>query len=228
MNGQQFEIRDFSKVKVEGACSAEIVKAASFEVRIPAEYSSYVKLEKAGDTLTIGRRGVAWVALLRSRPHIFIGMPRLDELVLSGASYVKAQAFQSEGVVVMKLSGASHLEVSSMASGSLRIDVSGASNLSGDIKTSGDGEFRVTGASRIELAGSGNNAKIELSGASQARLANFSLNSASINASGASNAQLKVNASMEVSLSGASRLEYTGNPALGNMAVSGASCLKHR
>jgi hypothetical protein len=37
-----------------------------------------------------------------------------------------------------------------------------------------------------------------------------------------------VNAKLDISLSGASRLEYSGNPALGNVAVSGASTLKHR
>ena len=106
--------------------------------------------------------------------------------------------------------------------------LTGASNLAGDINISGDILFEISGASRVELSGSGNSARIELSGASQARLANLTLHKASANISGASSAQLKVNDNLDINLSGASRLEYAGSPILGKVQVTGAAMLKQR
>ncbi len=228
MNNQRFDISDFTRVIVESALSVDIERSDAYSVTADSDDFSYIRAEKTGDTLKIRRRGIDLRSIFRARPNVRVTMPQLDELALSGASQVRTRGFHSDHELLVKLNGASHLEISSISSGNMKFEVSGASNIAGDINVNGDTWFKINGASRVELAGYGTSATLELSGASQARLAVFSLNNAKTSISGASNAQLKVNAQLDISLSGASRLEYTGNPALGNVAVSGASTLKHR
>jgi len=227
MNTQRFDYTDFTRLKIERALSVDILRADTYSLTIGDDFSR-IKVEKVGDTLIIGRRGLDWIALFHPRPHVVITLPELYELTLSGACQGKAIGFQSDHDFVLKLNGASHLEINRMSVGNLKTNISGAANLTGDINISGDILFEISGASRVDLSGSGKSARIELSGASQARLSNFALGKASLNISGASSAQLKVNDNLDINLSGASRLEYAGTPALNKVHVSGASTLTQR
>jgi len=227
MNNQKLDYTDFKNLKVDSALSVDILRADFYSLTVGDDISR-IKVEKVGDTLVIGRRGLDLMAIFHPRPHVVVTMPELYELTLSGACQGKAIGFQSGHSFTLKLNGASHLEINQMTAGSLKTDISGASNLAGDINISGDARFEISGASRVELTGSGAAAGIELSGASQARLAGLTLQKAAVNISGASSAQLKISSSLDIDLSGASRLEYTGSPVLGRVQVSGASTLKRR
>jgi hypothetical protein len=227
MTNQSFDFVDFNRIRVDGAVSIDIVRSDTFNIMVTAEDISHIRVEKIGDTLRIGRRGFDWMSLFRTRPHASVTMPELYELTLSGASQGKVRGFQSDRDFFLKLSGASHLEAGAMSTGKVWVEVSGASNFTGDIRAIGDARFDISGASRVELTGPGRDAVIELWGASQARLANLTLNNAAVNISGASSAFLRVNGKLDINLSGASHLEYAGNPSLGEIRVSGASTLRH-
>lgn len=224
MSEQKNTTGDFSRVNIESALTVEIQQADFCNVTATGD----VRIEKSGDTIKIRRKGFDIGAIFRPRPHVRITMPYLHEIVLSGASQVRVGKFVSDHPLIVRLNGASHVEIESMSAGNTRMEVTGASNVTGDFKVSGDIDLKINGASRVELTGLSESARLELSGASQARLANFSFNNIDTNISGASSAQLKVSGKLDVNLSGASRLEYAGNPILGNATVSGASSLKHR
>jgi hypothetical protein len=228
MGTLSFDFRDFHKVRAEQAVSVTIVRADMYGVTATAEDVSHIRVEKAGDTLRIGRRIPGLLSIFRDRPHVSIAMPDIEEIVLNGAAQGKAQGFRSDRDLALKLSGASHLETADLQCGGFKVDISGASNLVGSATVLRSAELVASGASRVELAGSSNEARVELSGASQARLYRLTLNGANINVSGASNAQLTVNGKLDVALSGASRLEYSGNPSLGDVRVTGASTLTRR
>lgn len=223
-----FEFTDFCKIRAESAVSVDIVRSDAFRVAATEDDMGHLKVEKTGDTLKISRRALGLLTFFRDRPHVTVASPALDEIVFAGASKGKADGFQSERALLVKLSGASLLEMHNMACGGIRLDISGASNLVGDGITAGDAELLVSGASRVELSGSGTKARIELSSASQARLSRLVLNDANINISGASNAQLTLNGILEIAMSGASKLEYAGNPSLGDVQVTGASTLTRK
>jgi hypothetical protein len=228
MGVREIDIEGFDCVRVEGACTVEIVQSGGFGIVVQeADYDS-IKFKKQGDTLVIGRKGLTSLLLFRARLRAVITMPELRELVLTGASSGKVTGFRSGNDLSLDLSGASHLEMASMAAGGVSIKACGASNLSGDIKTSRTLSFDVSGASRVELTGNGDSARLEVSGASQARLASFSLNDSKVNMSGASSANLNVGRSLDICLSGASRLEYSGSPSLREVSISGGSTLKQR
>jgi len=223
MNYQTINLTDFNRVRVDSALSIQILKADTYNIRLAPEDIGRLRIEKTGDTLRIWRRGFDW---FHPRPYVSITLPELIELTLSGACHGELQGFQSDRDFTLKLNGASQLEMSRMAAGNLTVDVSGASNLTGDIKAGGKVAFNISGASRVKLGGTANNMIMDLSGASQARLAEMTLNDADVNFSGASSGQLNIKGKLDMNLSGASRLEYSGSPTLGRVQISGASNLR--
>ena len=227
MNTQRFDYSDFTRIRIERALSVDILRADAYSVTVGDDFSR-IRIEKIGDTLCIERRGFDWIGIFHARPHIVITMPLLRELTLAGACHGKAIGFQSNNNFNVKLTGACHLEINRMTAGNLKVEISGASNLAGEVSYSGEAQFEVSGASRVVLQGSGNAGLLALSGASQARLDHLAIHKARVNISGASSAGLKVSDALDIALSGASRLEYTGNPVIGRMQISGASSIDHR
>jgi hypothetical protein len=227
MNSQRFDYTGFTRIRVERALSIDILRADAYSVTIGDDFSR-IRMEKIGDTLCIDRRSHEWFAPFQGRPHVVITMPLLREITLGGACHSKIIGFQSNNDLFIKLSGACQMETNAITAGNIKVEVSGASNLSGDMSFGGEALFNVSGASRVVLQGAGNNSRIQLSGASQARLGNLALRRVDLNISGASNAQIKVSDNLDVAVTGASRLEYSGNPNIGKMMVFGASSINHR
>jgi hypothetical protein len=107
------------------------------------------------------------------------------------------------------------------------LDVSGASEVTGEL-TAGDADLDASGASTIQLEGSGRNLAADASGASHMILAGFTVNNADINLSGASSGTVNLDGRLDAELSGASTLEYMGEPAMGDINTSGASTLSKK
>jgi hypothetical protein len=57
-------------------------------------------------------------------------------------------------------------------------------------------------------------------------MGNFTVDNAFVDLSGASRASLDIEGRLDVDLSGASLLEYKGNPSLGEIDLSGASSIR--
>jgi len=143
---------------------------------------------------------------------------------MSGASDGEVAGFRSSRDFDLSISGASELDMD-METGNFKCEMSGASRLNGDIKAAGS-KIVMSGASKIEVEGSGGNIELEASGACKATMEKFTVNDADIELSGASTAKMDVTGKLDIILSGASTLEYSGNPAIGNIDVSGGSRLE--
>jgi hypothetical protein len=102
------------------------------------------------------------------------------------------------------------------------LDLSGATSLKGEMGT-GDVRFELSGASRLTLDGTGGDMRIDASGASHADLSDFVVEDADVEVSGASRATVNVTGRLDVDASGASRVDYLGDPILGRIDTSGAS-----
>ncbi len=228
---EEKDFTNFTHVDVESVFEVKITQSNSFSVTISVDESllDYVEVSQAGETLRI---------YLNPR-HIFtdftlgvktlkaeITMPVLYGLNLSGASKGTVTGFKSSENFSLNVSGASSLDMDGIKVDNAEFEVSGASRISGNM-TANDTEFEVSGASSIELSGSANNITLNVSGASRVDLADFSLNDANIEISGASEATLNVKGRLDSVLSGASRLYFHGNPTMGNISVTGASTIKH-
>jgi len=102
------------------------------------------------------------------------------------------------------------------------LEMAGASNFEGEVNvTSGDIELR--GASTAKINGTAMDAFVELKGASTLRKYEFEIETLDVRLSGASTAFLTILNSMSVELSGASTLNYKGDPVISHINTSGAS-----
>jgi hypothetical protein len=124
------------------------------------------------------------------------------------------------------LSEASSLDIDSRT-GITALELSSSSRMAGKL-TSDDIEMQLSEASRIELEGSGANAIIRGSSSSNVNIPGFTLKDTEITLSEASKGDVNVIGRLDVNLSSSSSLQYSGNPSLGNIDVTGASQINRK
>jgi hypothetical protein len=228
MQTKDFELKDFTRIEMDGVFEAEITRSDSFRVSITADDFPHIRVEKRDHTLVIRRQGIDWFASFHGRPRATVTLPALTELDISGASRGKFENFQSGDGLTVNLSGASHAEALNISAARIDAKVTGASSLTGKIQATKDAKFEASGASRIELSGMGANVVMKVNGASKAELSEFPMQNANLEISGASNASVNLNGRLDANVSGASKLFWSGSPIMGNIQTSGASNLRRK
>ena len=224
---REMDFTDFTNVEVGHAFKVEITRADSYSVSITAgaKLFDHIDVVKSGNTLKISLKSYRFH--IRPTLEARITMPTLNKLRLGGATRGTVAGFSSEEPFDLNLSGASALDID-MEAGKTRLEISGASRLSGNMKAD-DAELVLSGASRAELRGSANSVIVSAWGASKLDLTDFTLNDTSVNLKGASQARCgECCGNLEIDLSGASRLDYGGNPTMRSVNVSGASTIHQR
>lgn len=226
------DFTDFTSVDVEGAFEVKITQSDSYGIEISADdnFFDYITVAKDGDTLRIylnPRHTFADFTQPARTLKAEITMPALDALTVSGATEANVSGFKSVKGLELVISGASSVALADMEAGDLDFEISGASKLSGDLKGK-DAKIEISGASSLELDGSAGNIELETSGASKAEMAAFPVDNARVELSGASQSTLNIKGRLDALLSGASVLYFQGNPTLGNISVTGASTIKNR
>lgn len=204
---REIDASGFSKLNISHAYDATIRAGDSFSVSVTADDNliDSVDIAASGDTLRADLDGVD--SLRNVTLRLDVTMPALTEVELSGASHADIEGFGS-------------IE-------ELRLDASGASSFNGSIDV-GRLELRLSGASRAELRGNAGAADLEADGASHLELRDLEIETASANLSGASSGTVTVSGALDVDLSGAARLEYGGDPQLGDVDTSGGATLSSR
>jgi len=228
MKTEEFNFSDFTRVAVGGAFEVEVVQSDSYGVSITADDNLFknLKVSKEGETLKIGHSPHIGWRFRSASPRARITMPVLKGLQLSGATKGTISGFNSSEGFKLNLSGASSV-TGEITAGDAEIDCSGASRvkLTGSAK---DAVIEASGASSVELAGAAKNIVIKASGASRMELGGFSVQDAAIKLSGASRSIVKLDGTLNASLSGASKLSWIGNPIMGDIKTSGASTLSSK
>jgi hypothetical protein len=227
MGTKELTLSGFSKVEVTSVVEVELFRSGSYSVNITADDKiiKHIACKQKDDTLKVGLKPTACFAPWWRKPgmKVSIGMPELTGLRLSGAAHGKVNGFNSSKDLEIKLSGASMLSVRDVSSGDTKIEISGASQASGNIKISGNMQIDLSGASKLDFSGSANDILVKASGASHADLKSLAANNGSFNISGASSAGVNLKGILDAKLSGASKLNYIGEPTLGSVKTSGAS-----
>lgn len=226
---RDYSITDFNRVQVSSAFEIEITQADTYSISVtaPENWFEYIDVEKTVQTLEIGMDIKFWGFWNRmtAQPKVIITMPSLEILDMSGATSGLVRGFESAQDFRLNLSGASRLDME-IAAYDTSLTISGASELSGQLDAH-DVRINLSGASSTELAGTINNLNLQVSGASHADLEEFPGQDARVELSGASNATVSIDGTLDIFLSGASELKYTGNPMLGSVDITGASSM-HR
>jgi len=204
---ENYNFSDFTKVEVHNGFQLELTKSSTFSIEITVDDNVKEDLEvnKSGDTLRIQLKGIRVYKSVNLRAKIT--MPKLYKIDLSGGSRANIAGFSS-----------SH---------DFSVELSGGSRVSGDIKAA-DADFGLSGGSQVDLAGSADDLDINGSGGSHLTLESFPVDNADINLSGGGSATVNVNGTLDVNLSGGSKVVYVGEPIMGDIDLSGDSTISKK
>jgi hypothetical protein len=232
METRQYDFAEFTRVDISSAFEYEIQQADTYSISITANSNLFddIRVEKVGQTLDIGIEFPGIVVTIVNVPpslKALITMPQLQGLDSSGATHGIVTGFRSDENLAVSVSGASTVELADIAAGDTAFVVSGASEVTGAIVVK-DLELEVSGASSVQLKGLASSLAVDGSGASHLRLADLKVGNADVTLSGASDATINLAGSLDADLSGASTLEYIGEPTLGIMDITGASTVKRK
>ncbi|MFO7995616.1 MAG: head GIN domain-containing protein [Dehalococcoidia bacterium] len=222
---KEYSFQEFDRVEVSSAVEFEMTQSADHSIKVTG-YENLIErleVEVSGQTLVIRLKPGSY---FRNNVKAVIAMPELNKLVVSGASRGTAKGFTSADDFALEVSGASRVEMD-IGVGNIAVDISGASTVTGELKAQ-DTRLMVSGASRCELSGTGGDTDLNVSGASRVNLLQFQIQNADVNISGASRASINMTGTLNVDLSGASSLEYTGDAVLGRVNITGASRLSSK
>ena len=180
---QQFNVAEFTGVKVGGAFNAVINHGEpGVTIQVPDEILPYVKVESIDGVLTVTTRVRLKVNSKHSRCKAFITLPELHYIAVSGAANVLATDFTGSDVDVLA-SGASDLELGGDVT---RINISAGGAASVSFKGLAENvSIDASGASDVFLAGEGAVLRVEASGASDVDADDFGADNVSVEASGA-------------------------------------------
>ena len=220
------DLSGFTAVRVDNDFSASVSRGDAFKVSVTVNENlvKYLKVEVKGDTLYIGLDTTVTYRLTDLRADIT--MPSVSGAEVSGAGDAYLTGFSSADALALKASGAGQLSMQDVKAGAVTFDASGGSRIEGQLACQ-DLSGVASGGSTATMGGSASTAKLEASGGSKLLMNRFAMRDAAVTLSGASQAAVLVNGTLDVDLSGASKLDYYGSARLGKASVNGASQLTH-
>ncbi len=142
---------------------------------------------------------------------------------------MKLRAYVSvKNLDIIDVSGACDVKIDGVLKGEkLKVDLSGASSLKGEVEYN-EMDVDQSGASDSKVKGKVGSLTVDVSGASDFRGFELITQNCSAEASGASDIQVTVEKSLNVSSSGASDIEYKGSASISNFKTSGGSSVRKR
>ncbi|GAB3551879.1 PspC domain-containing protein [Spirosoma fluminis] len=187
-HSRQFTVGEFSKVDVGGAFVVRFRKGTTYKVVADGREEDLedIEVKVKGNTLdvSVDRKGLFdWGN--RNRVGLTITVPSIDELKLSGASKASLAGYGNFNKLDVELSGACRVVLDGEVN-DLSLDLSGASN--------------------ALLRGHAQKLDVNLSGASKLEATDMRVDRASVDASGASHANLGQVGSLDSETSGASKV----------------------
>jgi Putative auto-transporter adhesin, head GIN domain len=247
-----YDLKGFTGIEVSGPFTVELKQGKDFKVAVTADDNlfEHLRVGKDGAKLRIGFKGKnVRFRLSREQPlQAAITLPTLEDLHLNGAAQASAEGFKAGRPLGLHLNGASRLKGSFQAS-DVRIDANGASTvqLAGSgknvrIKANGASRLNLAefaasgdrliieaaGASSVTLKGSMKAGMLQAVGASQLHLRDLTLAAAEVTLVGASRTSVRVREVLDYSVTGASHLDYYGDPKIGKSSKQGASHVSHK
>ena len=232
-NAQLRKVPSFTAISVSSAIDLYLTQSNKNEVAVSAtndEIRDHIITEVVGGTLIIrlGDKGTwfSWRKWGNYKTKAYVSIKDIDALTASGASNVHLVNTIESPKIRIKLSGASDFK-GNIKAGVLMYQLTGASDYKGQI-TANSIDIDGSGASSIELTGNVDDLAVEVSGASDAKLYNLTAKGAILRASGASSIGVTVTEILRANSSGASDINYKGNPNVKESNTSGASNIRRR
>lgn len=217
----------FTRIDISHGFEVQILRDTAFKVTIHIDRAvfEYLVVDQRGDTLRIGLE--SGHTYINTTQRAVITLPELEKLELSGGSNAEVGSFSTGKSITLELSGGSIARLDNVTVSDAGLELSGGSRITGGL-TLQDGRFDLSGASVVELEGSAADIRVTGSDASDIRLDDFTVKTANVKLGGASTASLHVIERLDIDLSGASDIDYTGSPLLGSVNLSGGSTVNQK
>ncbi|MEY4628158.1 MAG: hypothetical protein RLZZ595_484 [Bacteroidota bacterium] len=214
VNDENVVLRDvgtFSSVVVRGPFKVYYSTDAESQVAVSANTTTArdritTKVSNSTLYVTLEDKGVSSWWSGNKEFKIYLTAPKLNGLIASGA--------------------VNFVVVDALKAGVLNLNFSGASDFNGKVICD-ELKANLSGASDTKISGSAQTISLDCSGASSFKGLELGVNQANLDASGASSIKIKVNERLTAKASGASSIQYSGNPKIFNQSASGASSIKN-
>ena len=227
------KVPNFTAISVSSAIDLYLTQANSNEVAVSAtedEIRDHIITEVVGGTLIIrlGEHGTwfSWKKWGNYKTKAYVSIKEINAINASGASNVHLVSTIESPKMRIKLSGASDFH-GDIKAGTLYYKLSGASEYVGKVYAKNI-LIEESGASSIDLEGTADDLSLDISGASDAKLYKLITKGAVVHTTGASHAKVNVTEILKAVSSGASDIDYKGNPNVKESNSSGASSIKKR
>ena len=209
-NDEARTITDFSAIDVSGSISLYLSQGNEYGIAISAgeqKNNSRIKTEVKNGVLKISVDGGLWNGMgwANRKLKAYVSFKTLNELTVSGASFVTANGL--------------------ITADALKIEVSGASEIKASINVK-QLDLNISGASVAKLSGSADNASIGASGATKVSSYEMAINSCNAAASGASSIRITANKELNASASGGANIYYKGAASVVNINSSRGADVK--
>lgn len=201
-----YDVRDFNGVEIWGAFNdVKFIQSNQTEVVFEGHENliDVMEVEVNGSILEIRIKNK--ISRIRGRmPKITIYGPVLEKIKLSGATSFKSELISNDSQIDISSSGASELDLE-VKSPEVKISLSGA------------GKVKVKGMTRRLDA--------KISGAAAIRAFDLLSEETDLHITGAGKAEVYASKTLKIDATGASSVQYKGNPQV-NSNVSGATSLR--
>lgn len=197
---------NFDRLDMGSAFVINVSQGSGYKITATGRKQDLDELEAkvTNSTLHVGYKDRTWNKN-RERVTFTITMPKLRGLAFSGASRSSVKGFRDVDQLDLDISGASNAEI--------EVD---AARVNADF----------SGASTVVLTGKATRMQSEISGATSLKAYDLKLAEASVEASGASKAQLFVTERLQADASGASSIRYRGGASNVRSNTSGAGSVR--
>lgn len=224
-----YPVKDFSEFVAGGGTKIEITQDGTEYLRVEAdaEVMKRVKVDQTGKRVSVWVKSdnnfFNWFGHGEGQVRVVLNVKHLEYLELSGGAQAKVGSLQEDKFAVSN-SGAANAEFAAINATELHVDLSGAANARIASVNSQKQDFDLSGAANLEIKGESNTQSLDadVSGASNLRAKLLTAKIARVDASGASHIELTVTDELDAGASGASSVNYYGNPKA-NTDSSGAS-----
>lgn len=192
------DMPEFTGVKLEGDTKVFITQGNDFEVVAKGEGNiiDLLELDVQNDTWEI-----EFDRCVRNYDlEIFITMPEIKYLSVSGSGEIRGENFFTTQDVVLRISGSGDICLGLIAE-----------NIDG----------KISGSGKMELEGESENLNFGISGSGDLHSFDLETQKADINISGSGNASVNVLEILDVRISGSGNVYFKGNPVV-NANISGS------
>ncbi|GAA4396410.1 hypothetical protein GCM10023187_04520 [Nibrella viscosa] len=197
------DLSQFDSLEIWGALNVLVTPGhnSTMTLRGTRRAINCLRVRQYGKMLKLGSRFGFW----RRQRDLFLTIttPELKELDVSGACTVQLNGFTKQQTMDLNISGACNINYEG-----------DAEQLTAD----------VSGASRLTLVGHGARLSADITGASQLQAFDYQVEEANIDVTGACSARLHVLRQLWAEATGASKIQYRGDPRI-QFKSSGASSI---